>query len=215
MNFCPPNPGFTDITSTKSTSRCDRLERARRSRRTQDDAGFDAQPLDGRDAALGVRQHFDVHRQHVCAGLDETRGISIGIGNHQVNVERQLRHPFDSLHHGLADADVRHEVAVHHVDMDQVGSTAFGGGDGGSEGREVCRQNGRREADRSTAQWLISSEIGSPAAIWNPAAGAWRRTMPAGTPGYGSSPTTETRKPRVRSNSTARDPVTPIRSGIT
>ena len=33
------------------------------------------------------------------------------------------------------------------------------------------------------AHRLTSSEIGSPGAIWKPACGFWRRTMPAGTPG--------------------------------
>ena len=60
---------------------------------------------------------------------------------------------------------------------------------------------------------LTSREIGSPGAIWKPPCGFWRSTIPAGTPGYGCSPTTATRKPRTRSRSAARSPFTPMSIG--
>jgi hypothetical protein len=44
-----------------------------------------------------MSQHFDVHRQHVCAGLDEPRGVAIGIRDHQMHVERQRRHALDAF----------------------------------------------------------------------------------------------------------------------
>ena len=61
-----------------------------------------------------------------------------------------------------ADGDVGHEVAVHHVHVNQIGAAALDGGHGVAEVREVGRENRRREQD---AHRLTSSEIGSPGVI--------------------------------------------------
>ena len=132
---------------------------------------------------MKMRQHFHMHRQHVGAGLDERFGVLVGVRDHQMHVERHARHPLDRLHDRRADGDVRDEVAVHDVHMNQIGAAFFGGRDGRAKRGEVGRENRRRDADRCSRQRLTSSEIGSPAAIWNPADGNWRRTMPGGTPG--------------------------------
>ena len=87
-----------------------------------------------------------------------------------------------------------HEVAVHHVDVNQVGAAALDGRDRVAERREIGGEDRRRDLH---AHRLTSSEIGSPGAIWKPACGLWRSTMPAATPGYGFEPTTATRNPRA------------------
>ena len=162
-----------------------------------------------------MRQHLDVDGEHVGPRLDERFRVPIGVRNHQVHVQWHGCHALECLDDRRADCDVRDEVAVHHVDVNEIGPSFFHGRNRGAERRKIGGKNRWGEADRFRAQRLTSSEIGSPAAIWNPADGDCRNTMPAGTPGYGSSPTTVTRNPRVRSRSTARDPETPIRSGMT
>ena len=127
------------------------------------------------------------------AGPGERFDVAIGVADHQVHVERHLGDALERRDDRRADGDVRHEVPVHDVDVDQVGAAALDGGDRVAERREIRGQNRRRDED---AHRLTSSEIGSPGAIWNPACGFWRSTMPAGMPGYGFEPTTATRKPR-------------------
>ena len=58
-----------------------------------------------------------------------------------------------------------HEVAVHHVDVNEIGAALFGGGDRRAERGKIGGKDRRRDADRFAAQRLTSSEIGSPAAI--------------------------------------------------
>ena len=84
-------------------------------------------------------------------------------------------------------------MAVHDVDVNQIGAAALDRGDRVAERGEIGRQDRRRDQH---AHRLTSSEIGSPGPIWKPACGLWRMTMPAATPGYGVDPTTATRKPR-------------------
>ena len=114
---------------------------------------------------MQMRQHLDVHRQHRRAGLDERFGVAIGIGNHQVHVERHLGHPLDRFDDRRPYRDVRHKMAVHHIHMDEISASSFSRLDGGAERREVGRENGRRDANGRPRQRLTSSEIGSPAAI--------------------------------------------------
>ena len=51
-------------------------------------------------------------------------------------------------HHGNADRNVRHEVPVHHIDMEQRRAAAFDGADSFSQGCEVCGENGRGDFNR-------------------------------------------------------------------
>ena len=53
-------------------------------------------------------------------------------------------------------------MAVHHVDMNQVGAAALDGSNRVAEGGEVGREDRRRNLH---GHWLTSTEIGSPGAI--------------------------------------------------
>ena len=139
----------------------DLLERDDRRRRVEDDARLDAERLDGVHGAMQMRQHFDVDRDHRRAGLGEGVDVAIGIGDHQVDVERHRRDPLERPDDRRADRDVRHEVAVHDVDVNQVGAAALDGRDRVAEGREVGREDRRRDQH---AHRLTSIEIGSPGA---------------------------------------------------
>ena len=98
-----------------------------------------------RDRAVQVRHRLDVHGNHVGAGGDELVDIPIRLFDHQVHVERPGRDALDRADDRRANGDVRHEVAVHHVDMDQVGAAPFDRGDVAPEVREVCREDRRRD----------------------------------------------------------------------
>ena len=150
MNTCPPKPGFTDITSTKSTSARDLLEGRHRRRWIEHDAGLRTELLDLRHRAMQMRQHLDVDRHHVGAGVDERLEVAIGLHDHQVHVERQRRGLAQRFHDRHADGDVRHEVSVHHVDVNLIGAAARRGRDFARRGSRSPRQNRRARAESVT-----------------------------------------------------------------
>ena len=140
----------------------DLLQRADRRRGIQHHSGPGAERLDGLNGAVQVRQHLDVHGDHRGAGLGKGLDVPIGVGNHQVHVERHARDPLQRAHDRNPDGDIGDEMAVHHVDMNQVGAAAFDGGNRVAKGGEVGREDRRRNLH---GHRLTSTEIGSPGAI--------------------------------------------------
>jgi hypothetical protein len=69
-----------------------------------------------------------MHADPVCPGLREHGNKLVGILDHQVAIERQLRYFADGLHHGWSERDIRHKMPVHHVDMDCRAAGLFGHG---------------------------------------------------------------------------------------
>ena len=49
----------------------------------------------------------------------------VDVVDHEVHVERLRGDPLDRLDHRRADREVGHEVPVHHVDVDEVGSAVL------------------------------------------------------------------------------------------
>ena len=141
MNVWPPKPGLTDITSTKSTSPAMASSEPDRGRRVEDDARLGAERLDGVHRPMEMGQHLDVHGNHRRAGLHERLDVAIGLVDHQVDVERDPGDALERADDRRPDGDVRHEMAVHDVDMNEVGAAALRRGDGVAERGEVGRQD--------------------------------------------------------------------------
>ena len=95
-----------------------------------------------------MRQHLDMHRDHGSARVGEGLDVAIRLHDHEVNVERKLRHVANRPHDRRSDSDVRDEMAVHHVDVNQIGASALGGCDRLAERGEVCRKNRRCQLDQ-------------------------------------------------------------------
>ena len=91
MNVWPPNPGVDRHHEHVVDVAGDLLDRDDRRRRIEHDARLGAERLDGVHRAMQVRQHLDVHRDHRGAGLGERVDVAIGVGDHQVDVERHRR----------------------------------------------------------------------------------------------------------------------------
>ena len=70
------------------------------------------------DVGARLRMDGDV----VGAGLGERIEEIVDRRDHEVYVERLLGVGAKRLHHGRADRQVGHEMAVHHVDVDPVGA---------------------------------------------------------------------------------------------
>ena len=64
-------------------------------------------------------------RNAVCPGLGEGSKIRVGRGDHQVHVERECRDLPDGLDDDRAHREVRHEMAVHNVDVQPVRAGAL------------------------------------------------------------------------------------------
>jgi hypothetical protein len=50
------------------------------------------------------------------------------------------------LHDHRADGDIRHEMAIHHIDMDVIGAGGIDGTDFRAQAGEIGRQNRWRDA---------------------------------------------------------------------
>src|SRR4051812_46262371 len=97
---------------------------------------------------MQVRHRFDVYRDHRRPGVNESPDIAVRLLNHQVHVEWPRGDSLDGSHDGNADGNVRHEMTVHDVDMDQIGTAPFGGADIASKRSEVGGENRRRDLNR-------------------------------------------------------------------
>jgi hypothetical protein len=77
--------------------------------------------------AVQMPASFLVHRHPVHAGIREYRNKFVGIFDHQVAVERQLRNFAQRLYDRRPNREIRNEVSIHHIHVDDTRST-FGGG---------------------------------------------------------------------------------------
>ena len=89
-------------------------------------------------------------------------------------------------------------MAVHDVDVNQVGPAALNGRDLRAEDREIGRQDRRRDPH---GHRLTSSEIGSPGAIWKPACGFCRKDDAGGDAGVRD----DRQRPRPETRARAAD----------
>ena len=123
MNGCPPQPGFTLITSRRSIwSRYgSTVSTGVGGLSTRPDAHVARPQLVEQRARVA---ELDVHDAAVGAGVGEVGEQHAGVVDHEVAVEEQVGVRAQRLHHRRADGEVGHEVAVHHVDVQEVGDLA-------------------------------------------------------------------------------------------
>ena len=141
MNAWPPKPGVhaheeedVDLLEVRQH----RVERRLGVVHEPDPHAVRAHPVEQRPRVA----ELDVHGARVGAGLGEVVEQVTRVVDHQVAVEVQVGARPQALHHRRADREVRHEVAVHHVDVQQVGLRADPVDLGGELG-EVGRQDRR------------------------------------------------------------------------
>ena len=137
-----------------------------------------AERADRLQRAVEVRAGFDMHGDDVGAGLGEGLEIGVARRDHQMHVERLLGVGPDRLHDVRPDRDVRHEVAVHDVDMDPVGAGGIDGADLLAELREI-----RGEDRRGDDQWAghrCSPNMPVSREQRGPSRGGWRADKHAG-----------------------------------
>ena len=120
-----------------------------RGRRVQHDPRVQVQLAHPADRRGGVAQ-LDVDRAPVGPGLGHGLQEGQRVLDHQVAVQEQVRVLAERRDHRRADRQVRDEMPVHHVDVEEVGLGAdpF---DLGRQHRVVGRQDRRGDADRPGA----------------------------------------------------------------
>ena len=115
-----------------------RLDRRERRLRLERQPGAHAERADLVEQRLRVAE-LDVDGAAVGAGVGERAQQHPGVVDHQVAVEEQVGVRAQRLHDRRADREVRHVVAVHAVDVEELG----GGGDPGDVGRRDARSRPR------------------------------------------------------------------------
>src|SRR4051794_15116204 len=97
------------------------------------------------NSAMQIDGVFDVNEDRIRAGLGKSVEIAIRLFNHEMGFKRQLGDWANRLDDNRPHADIRHEMAVHDIDMNAIsaGLVRFtnlfaeagevGGEDGGGE----------------------------------------------------------------------------------
>ncbi len=74
---------------------------------------------------MKVGTGFHVHSQILCTRGSEFRNEGISIGDHQVDIERELRHFFQSFNDQRPYREVWHKMSIHHIDMQEIRARPF------------------------------------------------------------------------------------------
>jgi hypothetical protein len=106
--------------------------------------------------AVRVRPGLRVERDDVGARVGKILHILVDRRNHQMDVERLCAVRAQRLHHGRADGDVGHEMAVHHIDMDPVAACFVDRANFFTQTREIGGQDRRGDTDGSAHGWRLA-----------------------------------------------------------
>ena len=147
------------MTRTWCTHGQDLDEGLDRSGGVDDDGGLHAVVRDELQGAVEVAAGLLVDADHVGTGGGEVRDKGVGVLDHQVAVELQFGDGPDGLDDGRPEADVRDEVAVHDIDVNDGAATALGCGDLVGEMREVRGEDGKGEFDHDDASLAAGAGV--------------------------------------------------------
>ena len=156
------------------------LEQRKGGRGVDCDAGLHSAGADIFQRALEMVADLDVNRDPSHRSSNEIVDEIVGIGNHQVRIEGDLRMRCDGAHHGGAKGEVGHEVPVHDVEVQQFRTSPLDLGHLVREARKIGRKKRRCQ---SNIHRLTHTVMISDGATGDPAGGYWRSTSPEGTPG--------------------------------
>ena len=101
---------------------------------------------------------FDVDGDHRGASAREGVDVAVRVGDHQVHIERDVRDALQRSNHRRSDRDIRDEVSVHHIDVNEIGAAAFGSSHRLTERGEIGGKDRRSDLH---GHRLTSIEIGS------------------------------------------------------
>src|SRR5438132_402549 len=96
--------------------------------------------------------------QYIRPGIRERRNVFVGIGDHQMNIQRKLCCILYRSNNRRTEGDVRDEMTIHHIHMNQMCTRLFDLSNVFTERSKIGRQDGRRDAN---AHWLTSRRMTS------------------------------------------------------
>ena len=111
------------------------------------DAGLLAEPADHLQRAVEMLGGLGVDGDDIGAGLGEGFEIEIDRLDHEMHVEHLLRARPDAFDEARPEGDVRHEMAVHDIDMHPVAARFVDGADLLAEAGEIGREDGGGNKD--------------------------------------------------------------------
>ncbi len=88
-----------------------------------------------------LRVSLDMDGHDVRASLTEALGIAHGAVDHQMHVERQIRHLADTGQNGQSDRNIGNKQAVHNVNMYILGARLLDRTDLAFQICKICCQN--------------------------------------------------------------------------
>ena len=124
-------------------------DRGGRRRRIEGDPGLLAERPDRLQRAVEMRPGLGVDGQAIGAGGGEIGEIGIDRRDHQMHVEGLGRDMPDRLHHLRTEGNIRHEMAVHDIDVDDVAASRHDVADRFAEPREIAGENGGEDFQRA------------------------------------------------------------------
>ena len=88
-----------------------------------------------------MRTGFGVHGDDVGSSCREVSKVWIGRCDHQMDVENLFRCAAHGFNDGCPERDVRHEMPIHHVAVDPIGTGGIDGANFVGELAEIRRQD--------------------------------------------------------------------------
>ena len=125
------------------------LQRIHRRRRINHHTRQAIVALDEMQRAVQVPASFLMHRNPIRPRLGKRRNKLVRILDHQVAVERQLRHLAQRLHHRRPNRQVRHEMPIHNIHMDDRRATFLRRAHLFAQTGKVRRKNRRCQLNQS------------------------------------------------------------------
>lgn len=128
------------------------IEGVDRCGRVYDHSGLASVRCDQMKGAIEMDAGFLVDRDPSSAGFRESGDEFVRPFNHEMTIERNFRDFAKRSNDGGADRDVRDEMAIHHVHVENSGSSFDSGLGFRAEASEVSRQDGRSELNHRSLQ---------------------------------------------------------------
>src|SRR5206468_13052297 len=111
-------------------------------------ADFQADRADFPKERIDAVTDLDVNDDVICAGLGKWFDEYFRARTHEVDIKRHARERANDLHDLRAEGDVRHEMAIHDVEMEPVGFGAVGAHGLSRESSKIRGEQRRRDNHR-------------------------------------------------------------------
>ena len=146
MNAWPPKPGFTGHHQNEIDRIDEGFQNGGGGAGIEHEARLRAALADQPERPVRVLAGLRMDRDEIRAGGEKVPDQPIYRFHHQVDIDGRVHPtPAQRFEHQRADAQVRHVMIVHDVEMDQVGARGNHVVDFLTEFGEVRRENGRRD----------------------------------------------------------------------